>query len=153
MDGVPTRLPASARIRNGGVGLGVQSISGTCATNRAQSRPLQYRSGRALLRPQRRPPNCACDDAPAGDYVAMENRVEVPVCLCRRVRAGAIRQSVRDGARSLEDIRRDTGAAAACTSCEGDVEALLHAELILVRAERARLGSGHPDQMSLFGSL
>ncbi len=32
------------------------------------------------------------------------------VCFCSKVTAGAIRQAVRDGARTLDDIRRMTGA-------------------------------------------
>lgn len=32
------------------------------------------------------------------------------VCFCSKVTAGTIRQTVRDGARTLDDIRRMTGA-------------------------------------------
>lgn len=47
------------------------------------------------------------------------------VCLCCDVTRGRIRQAIRDGARSVDEISQATRAGTACGGCIPELEALL----------------------------
>jgi NAD(P)H-nitrite reductase large subunit len=47
------------------------------------------------------------------------------VCFCHTVSRGKIRQAIRDGARTLEEIQKRTRASTGCGGCELDVREIL----------------------------
>ncbi len=48
------------------------------------------------------------------------------VCVCKNINTAQITESVRGGARSVEDIRNDTGATSCCGKCQFRVNRLLN---------------------------
>lgn len=48
------------------------------------------------------------------------------VCSCMGVTNGMIKEAVENGAKTLEDVQEQTGAATACGACLEDVERLVH---------------------------
>ena len=48
------------------------------------------------------------------------------VCSCMGVTNGMIQEAVENGAKTLEDVQEQTGAATACGACLEDVERLVH---------------------------
>lgn len=47
------------------------------------------------------------------------------ICHCVGVRLGEIRAAIRAGARSVEDLQRQTGACTGCQSCYGDCREII----------------------------
>ena len=47
------------------------------------------------------------------------------VCICKNVNTAQIVKSVKGGARSLEDVRNETGASSCCGKCQFKVNALV----------------------------
>jgi len=53
----------------------------------------------------------------------------VIVCICKNINTGQIVESVKNGARSLDDIRARTGASSCCGKCQFNVNRLLNDQL------------------------
>ena len=51
------------------------------------------------------------------------------VCICKNVNTSQIVQSVQGGARSIDDIRSETGATSCCGKCQFKVNRVLHEQL------------------------
>ena len=52
------------------------------------------------------------------------------VCICKNVNTARIVQSVRGGARSIDDVRYETGATSCCGKCQFKVNRVLHEHLL-----------------------
>ncbi|MGH1486527.1 MAG: (2Fe-2S)-binding protein [Cellvibrionaceae bacterium] len=48
------------------------------------------------------------------------------VCLCKGITDTQIKQSIKDGADSLRDVRRDLGAATQCCKCLPEVRSIVN---------------------------
>jgi len=51
------------------------------------------------------------------------------VCICKNVNTAQIAQSVRGGARSVDDVRYETGATSCCGKCQFKVNRVLHEQM------------------------
>lgn len=47
------------------------------------------------------------------------------ICMCQRVHEDRIEAACRDGARSLEEVRMQTGAGTGCGDCAEDIEEIV----------------------------
>jgi bacterioferritin-associated ferredoxin len=47
------------------------------------------------------------------------------VCLCRNVSDRIVARAIEDGARTVADVARATGAGSSCGCCHGTIEAML----------------------------
>ena len=63
------------------------------------------------------------------------------VCYCNRVSEGQIRDAVRDGACTVRQVARETGAATCCGGCRPVVEEVLSSALSELGAEEAAASS------------
>lgn len=63
-----------------------------------------------------------------------EEKPPMLVCHCKRITDRQIRAAVQDGASSLQDVARKSGAALSCGGCARSLRAV-------VRSERARMAS------------
>ena len=57
------------------------------------------------------------------------NCFHVIVCICKNINTSQIIESVKDGARSLDDVRAKTGASSCCGKCQFNVNRLLNDQL------------------------
>jgi bacterioferritin-associated ferredoxin len=58
------------------------------------------------------------------------------ICICNAVTESAIKQAVREGARSVFDLTLRTGCSTQCGSCTDGVREILEASLAEIGAER-----------------
>ena len=54
------------------------------------------------------------------------------VCFCYSITRGEIREAIRNGAKTIEEIRAQTLANTGCGGCEWEVQELLEQELALM---------------------
>lgn len=67
------------------------------------------------------------------------------VCLCKAVTERELRALARQGARTLEDVARETHAGSDCGACKGQIQAILDEEYAarVESASSAPAGPGH----------
>lgn len=66
------------------------------------------------------------------------------VCICRAVTAQTIRKTLAEGARTVDDVERCTGAGGDCGSCREEIGDLI---------EEARLAKSAPARRPLIAAL
>ncbi len=52
----------------------------------------------------------------------MEDRI---VCDCMGITYGTIKQAIENGAKTLDDIKEETGAGTVCGVCEDDIQEII----------------------------
>ena len=48
------------------------------------------------------------------------------ICLCKGVRDKDVRRAIRQGAHSITDLKKSTGAGTLCGACHQELKSLLH---------------------------
>lgn len=63
-----------------------------------------------------------------GHQAASDNALELRICFCHAVSEATIREAIRNGARTLEQVQTQTKASTGCGGCTCEVERLLEEE-------------------------